>query len=945
MTPTDNPDRNLLLGILAVNLSFITRDELIAAMKAWIGDRSKTLDAILVEQAVLTPERQVLLQALVVEHLKLHENDVQQSLAAVSSVDALKADLADLGDIQVAATLTHVAEMPAKPAPTRAAGAQTSAGGRFRILRPHAKGGLGQVYVAEDQELNRRVALKEIQDRHADNPESRARFMIEAEITGALEHPGIVPVYGLGQYGDGRPFYAMRFIQGDSLKDAIDHFHQADGPTRDPGERTLELRKLLGRFIDVCEAIQYAHDRGVLHRDLKPGNIMLGRYGQTLVVDWGLAKALDQPETPTGEPPVKPASASGTAETLPGSAVGTPQYMSPEQAAGRLGEVGTASDIYSLGATLYALLTGRPSVLDSDANGKPRDLARLLGKVMEGKIDRPRSVNPNIDPALEAICLKAMALKPENRYATVGTLAADIEKWLADEPVSAWEEPWTVKTRRWVGKHRTLVTSTAVFVVVGAISLLVSTVLLANANDIIRDKNQKLSDANDAITKESEEKERQRNLAVAAHQKAEERLDQAVETLKLFAIDARAYCEDAMVPGASKQKLFDVVLRQLEEQAAARADSEFNVDKVRARIFLYETVALIDIELRRPGTALKILEPARKLADEWLAIRPEDPAALARRAAVLHEMGTASRSLRNLKAAQEQFQQAYEIRKKLLGNEQVERFTPAKTIIDLADSLDALERWDEAIAMRQRAYDAVKKRIADTKGKADDIHFALDGMNWTYQKAAEQTKDYAKKKEYLDKANETSKDLAKLRPNGRQALARWAKNVRLYAETERQQADLAEKGKDDNKAQAHRAAAHQQLAKHVQLTLKLATSEDQLRQRRQYADAFVALARHEKDTGDAKQAGEHLKVNLHIREELERDYPLDNDIWTLRLEHYHAQALLGRHVEAADASERFSVKLAHKDHLSWLARIYGRCIIAVEETRKPAKLTADDIAL
>src|SRR6201999_4111767 len=125
-----------------------------------------------------------------------------------------------------------------------------------------------EIFVARDDELGREVALKEIRESHADDPASRARFLLEAEITGAMEHPGIVPVYGLGHYPDGRPFYAMRFIRGDSLKEAIRHFHHADIPGRDPGERALALRKLLGRFVDVCLAMAYAHSRGVLHRDL-----------------------------------------------------------------------------------------------------------------------------------------------------------------------------------------------------------------------------------------------------------------------------------------------------------------------------------------------------------------------------------------------------------------------------------------------------------------------------------------------------------------------------------------------------------------------------------------------------------------------------------------------------------------------------------------------------
>src|SRR5947209_2137189 len=139
----------------------------------------------------------------------------------------------------------------------------------------------------------------------------------------------------------------MRFIRGDSLKEALERFHKAEGPNRVQGERILALRQLLGRFLDVCNAIAYAHSRGVLHRDLKPGNIMLGQFGETLVVDWGLAKSLDEPEAASaGDGPLKAASATGSAATQAGSAIGTPQYMSPEQAAGRLHELGRASDVY-----------------------------------------------------------------------------------------------------------------------------------------------------------------------------------------------------------------------------------------------------------------------------------------------------------------------------------------------------------------------------------------------------------------------------------------------------------------------------------------------------------------------------------------------------------------------------------------------------------------------
>ena len=214
------------------------------------------------------------------------------------------------------------------------------------------------------------------------------------------------------------------------------------------------MRKLLRRFLDVCNAIDYAHSRGVLHRDLKPGNIIVGRHGETLVVDWGLAKAQGKGTQPSGEPPLAPSSASGSAETFPGSALGTPAYMSPEQARGDLDSLGLRSDVYSLGGTLYCLVTGTPPQ-EGD------DIGEVLRKVQRGELTPPRQLDPSIDRALEAVCLKAMAPKPEDRYASCRALAEDIERWMADEPVTAWREPWTRTLTRWLTGHRTGVTGAA----------------------------------------------------------------------------------------------------------------------------------------------------------------------------------------------------------------------------------------------------------------------------------------------------------------------------------------------------------------------------------------------------------------------------------------------------------------------------------------------------
>jgi len=330
---------------------------------------------------------------------------------------------------------------------------------RYNILQFHAKGGMGQVWVAQDSELDREVALKEIQPQFSGDEESQRRFILEARVTGRLEHPGIVPVYGLGRYGDGRPFYAMRFIKGESLKEAIERFHQLV----DPGQRSLELHKLLQHLVNTCNAIAYAHSRGVLHRDLKPGNVMLGQYGETLVVDWGLAVPVAPADrtAAAAQPSMFP---DDTVVREDGALRGTLQYMSPEQSTGELERMGPPSDVYSLGAILYAILTNRERFESSDVN-------TFLDRLERGEFPPPRQVKADVPRALEAVCLKALALQPEQRYATPLDLARDLEKWMADEPVSAWREPWPMRARRWIARHRTLVTAGSTAAVVLLISL------------------------------------------------------------------------------------------------------------------------------------------------------------------------------------------------------------------------------------------------------------------------------------------------------------------------------------------------------------------------------------------------------------------------------------------------------------------------------------------
>jgi WD40 repeat protein/serine/threonine protein kinase len=490
-------DRNLLFGVLALQMDFLDRDALIVGLHAWVLDKQRSLGDILVAQRVLNPDERDLLDALVQKHLARHQDDVEKSLAAVAVSTPLRRELHRLPDADVQASLSRL-PTPARPAEpglltTTTAEIQRVGESRYHVLRPHDKGGIGEVFVALDGELNREVALKEMQEQHAGDAHSLVRFVREAEITGGLEHPGIVPVYGLGQYADGRPYYAMRFIRGETLKEAIRKHHA--------GQTDWTLRGLLMRFVAVCNTLAYAHSRGIIHRDVKPANIMLGQYGETLVVDWGMAKAVNE-ESKKADAMTEPALVPRLAESIEtqaGAALGTPAYMSPEQASGRLDLLGPASDIYCLGATLYTLLTGHPPI-------EGKDTVEVLRKAQKGEWLPPCQVKPDVPPPLAGICQKAMALAPAARYSTALELAADVEHWLADEPVAAHRESLLARSRRWMRRHRTLVSTAVGVLLVALVGMTVGLVLVSEERN-------NAEEARKETQKQKEEADRRREQA------------------------------------------------------------------------------------------------------------------------------------------------------------------------------------------------------------------------------------------------------------------------------------------------------------------------------------------------------------------------------------------------------------------------------------------------
>ena len=311
-----------------------------------------------------------------------------------------------------------------------------------------AQGGMGAILEANDRKLGRTIAAKVMLSTGVTNTDDQKRFVQEAAVLGKLEHPNIVPIHDLGRDSESQLYYTMKMVQGRTLQDIIDDL-QAEEPEA-LAQYTLE--RLLAIFRKVCDAMAFAHSRGIIHRDLKPENIMVGEFGEVLVMDWGLSKVLDgSAEIPVELSDGDNASSTGSfTATLQGSVMGTPKYMSPEQAMGEIDEIDQRSDLFSLGGILYALLTLRPPVegktldeiLDKVARASitpPSGLVTTSGsgsKPTKGAVLEAKAIKPlphiregKVPVALSAVVMKALQLKKEDRYPEVAALSADIENY------------------------------------------------------------------------------------------------------------------------------------------------------------------------------------------------------------------------------------------------------------------------------------------------------------------------------------------------------------------------------------------------------------------------------------------------------------------------------------------------------------------------------------
>ena len=552
-------ERNLLFGVVAFQNGAVDADRLAETCADWVSEPTEPLADLMVHRGLMTDEQRTEVEKAVSQELASHGGDPQATLVATMDGRSLAA----IGEITFAG---GVGMIDAYVAPAQMQGGHVVLGTlspgeadsreRYTLTHLHAKGGMGRVWLARDGALGRQIALKELRPDQSDNSIVCSRFLYEAKITAQLEHPSIVPVYELGE--GNAPYYTMRFVRGHTLSEAVRAYHKK----RAAGAADLVgMVDLLSAFASVCHAVAYAHSRGIIHRDLKGQNVVLGDFGEVIVLDWGLAKrvgpdqlqapgggtaaadaaaapmapeagtavtcaagyddSLTLPEphddkTPAAPTPVAvndhgpgsngsahhgsnsgrgvPESGAGPAGTMQGQLLGTPAYMAPEQAQARHDLVDQRTDIYGLGAILYEILTGRPPFLAPKTS-------EVIRKVCQEAPTPPRQIVPQIAPGLEAVCLKALSKEKADRYATAADLGQEVRRWLADEPVKAYAEPWTSRVARWARRHKTSVSAAAALLVTATIALGVSTLLVSQERNEAEAQGQQARQAVHLLTK------------------------------------------------------------------------------------------------------------------------------------------------------------------------------------------------------------------------------------------------------------------------------------------------------------------------------------------------------------------------------------------------------------------------------------------------------------
>jgi serine/threonine-protein kinase len=412
-------DRNLLFAVLALQADLIDQERFVQACTLWASRKDRPLATLLVEQGWLSAEDRADVERLLARKLKKHNGDAHASLVEAAGIQARTA-LACIADPDVERSLVGLATTP-PASEDGAAGPPGERAGRNLLFEELGHGGMGVVLRGHDPELGRDLAVK-LLPRHQSDARLERRFVEEAQITGQLQHPGVVPIYELGRFIDQRPYFTMKLIKGQTLAEML-----AARP-----EVAHELPRYLGIFEQVCQALAYAHSHGVIHRDLKPANIMVGAFGEVQVMDWGLARVLSSsqladPEQTTAASLIRIARSGSTAEGEGRTGVvGTPAYMSPEQARGNIDQVDERADVFGLGGILCVILTGKPPYAGGNMDEVMRKgMAADLGEVLS------RLECCGAETELVALARACLASRREDRPRNAAVVAERLSAYLA----------------------------------------------------------------------------------------------------------------------------------------------------------------------------------------------------------------------------------------------------------------------------------------------------------------------------------------------------------------------------------------------------------------------------------------------------------------------------------------------------------------------------------
>ena len=599
--------RGKLFAAFARRLGYVNDGQLDLACQARRRDPSRELADILVAQGAIDERNRALIEEVVASHLAPHAGDAEACFAAILDKGWVPAALcADGSDPPTAAGAPMGPEPPVVAweeghadalTETVTLGSYTSGGSRYELLERKFSGGMGEVWIARDRELNREVLLKQVLPKLAENARNRGRFLRETRTGAILEHPGIVPVYDIGQHPGGQLFQVMRYFRPGSLHKKIAAYHLAHPDALDE----LAFRTLLGHFATACRAIEFAHTRGILHLDIKPQNIVTGDFGETQIIDWGLAQItdadmLEKVHEESGNlasgsargDSAAPASREKPAATnvLPRGLRGTPAYAAPEQWQGDPKALGPRTDVYGLGATLFEILAGKaPFKVPSPTLEEDVEIGNLH-----------REVKPWVPANVRAICRKAMAVKPGDRYATAAALADDIERFLADEPVAAWPDPWRVRLWRFVKRHRTAVAAAGVLLATTTVALAIGNVLVARERDA---------------------KERARQEAVAQRDLAERNAAMTRDVIADF-IETVADDKWGQIPGTGQLRL-DAVKSVVDTFPDLIAQQPDNPDLKYDAALIYRRCANLYRLLGKLEAAKPLYDQSREIMEKLVA--------------------------------------------------------------------------------------------------------------------------------------------------------------------------------------------------------------------------------------------------------------------------------------------------------------------------------------